>query len=321
MFPNLNPEYFYQGNFIMEQMTAVKNGRDIEFDIYPILGFKGKKEYIKAFFGVLNQYWRNEYDVIHVHYGLAGLFLLAPLLDASEKTVVTLHGGDILPDQKKRIQVQLVRRICKRAKHVIVVSSEMCKYVQADRVDVIPCGVDLNFFRPPSGSILPSRTLYIAFGAKPERWVKGYSLFASVIEQLRIQNLSVEPIVIDDLNKNEVREALWKSDCLLVTSYSEGSPQIVKESLACGTPIVSVDVGDVKEIVELTGGGSVVNDRSSKKLAMNVIEVIKSEKLQAEKGNWHSILKENGYGSEDVAAKIFGVYVKLSKNKNSNGRC
>ena len=32
---------------------------------------------------------------------------------------------------------------------------------------------------------------------------------------------------------------------VLVTSKSEGSPQFTKEVMACGTPIVSVDVGDV----------------------------------------------------------------------------
>jgi len=40
------------------------------------------------------------------------------------------------------------------------------------------------------------------------------------------------------------------SNVLLLTSLHEGSPTVVKEALACGLPVVSVDVGDVAERIE-----------------------------------------------------------------------
>ena len=41
---------------------------------------------------------------------------------------------------------------------------------------------------------------------------------------------------------------------MILTSFSEGSPQIIKESMACNCPIVSTDVGDVRDVIGETEG-------------------------------------------------------------------
>ena len=42
-------------------------------------------------------------------------------------------------------------------------------------------------------------------------------------------------------------------DCLILTSFHEGSPNVIKEAMACNLPIVSTKVGDVEEIINKTG--------------------------------------------------------------------
>ena len=55
-------------------------------------------------------------------------------------------------------------------------------------------------------------------------------------------------------SRTEVNLLMCAADCLLLTSKREGSPQVIKEAMVCGCPIVSVDVGDVSErIADLDG--------------------------------------------------------------------
>ena len=65
------------------------------------------------------------------------------------------------------------------------------------------------------------------------------------------------------------------ADVLLLTSASEGSPNVVRESMACNLPVVSTRVGDVPEL--LSGQKNChVCDADPAQLAARVIEVLRS---------------------------------------------
>jgi len=70
--------------------------------------------------------------------------------------------------------------------------------------------------------------------------------------------------------------ALWMNaaDCLLVTSRSEGMPNVVLESLASGTPVVSADVGDVRRVV--TEGAGVVVSADAEDSPVALAEAIRT---------------------------------------------
>ena len=93
---------------------------------------------------------------------------------------------------------------------------------------------------------------------------KKYILFAgSFIEPVKNVALAREAVQLDNdselielrgYSRSEVNLLMNASDVLMMTSFSEGSPQIIKEAMACNCPIVSTDVGDVREVVEETEG-------------------------------------------------------------------
>lgn len=199
--------------------------------------------------------------VVHAHYGWCGwvgrLQLKAPV-------VVTFHGGDLLgsrgmqsgrPTLRGYLEAWLSRRLARLVDVPVVVSSRMAA-AAGPRAVVIPAGVDSATFRVRSRAKarlaldLDGEMPVVLFAADPERQVKRFALADAAVQELRKLGLRAQLIT----TASETREnmALWMAaaDVLLLTSESEGSPLVVREALASGLPVVSVDVGDVRERLE-----------------------------------------------------------------------
>jgi teichuronic acid biosynthesis glycosyltransferase TuaC len=116
---------------------------------------------------------------------------------------------------------------------------------------VIPCGVDPELFYPED-YLTARRTLglgdepIVLFGSARSRVVKNFRLAEAVVRRVPF---SVRLLELNGVQRHRVRTLLSAVDALIVTSNSEGSPQVVKEALLCGCPVVSTDVGDVRELV------------------------------------------------------------------------
>ena len=92
-----------------------------------------------------------------------------------------------------------------------------------------------------------------------------------------------------------------------MTSFTEGSPQVIKEALACGCPIVSVDVGDVKERVDGVAGCYVANNREPKELA----ELIQKALSFEGKTKGREKIIADGLDNRQVAEKLVRIYEKI----------
>ena len=97
---------------------------------------------------------------------------------------------------------------------------------------------------------------------------------------------------------------MYSCDALLMTSRTEGSPQVVKEAMACGCPIVSVDVGDVAERISGVEGSYIVNSREPKDIATALEKAIAFDG----KTNGREKILEYGLTNELVAKQILGIY-------------
>ena len=96
-------------------------------------------------------------------------------------------------------------------------------------------------------------------------------------------------------------------DAILMTSKTEGSPQVIKEAMACGCPIVSVDVGDVKERIAGIDGCYVAETRDPDELADLLLKALSRK----EKTNGREVLMQQNLSNELVARRIVKIYEQI----------
>ena len=205
-------------------------------------------------------------DVIHAHYSYSG-WLARSNLD--RPVVISFMGEDLLgtPDHAGRISrlshldVQLSRRLARWADAVIVKSREMAAVLAPVAAHIIPNGVDVDAFRPLNRSEARRRLgwrddcRWVLFPGNPEQPRKGYSWARAAFERAR--SLSTEPLELVPLWKvppTDVPLYMNACDAMLLTSYHEGSPNVVKEAMACNLPVVAVPVGDVAALTDGVSG-------------------------------------------------------------------
>ncbi|QLG60853.1 glycosyltransferase family 4 protein [Halorarum salinum] len=185
------------------------------------------------------------YDVVHANYGLTAP---AALSQPTRPVVLSLWGSDLLGEFG-----WLSRRCARRADAVIVMSAEMADVLDAD-CHVIPHGVDLKQFRP-----FPRRTACetvgwdhdvgnVLFPYPEQSPVKNYPRAERVVDAVRDRlDGDVELRTVYGVPHARMPVYMNAADALLVTSRREGSPNTVKEAMACNLPVVATDVGDVRE--------------------------------------------------------------------------
>lgn len=206
----------------------------------------------------------HEPDLVHVAYG--GVMAEAVTRSVRDRPVlVTFHGTDLLAGKASnalrglmlRLGVVASRRAAQRAAGVIVVSPTLLdalpRSLDRSRVWVVPNGVDVARFRPldrpECQSVLgwdPART-HVLFPASPSRPVKQFPLAKAAVELANQAGADLQLHTLDGVAHDDVPVWLNAASAVLLTSAHEASPVIVKEALACNVPVVSVDVGDVRE--------------------------------------------------------------------------
>lgn len=259
--------------FIVEQTEALKK-RGCEVEFFGLHG-KGLKGYLQNLPCFKQKIRELKPDVIHAHYGLSGLFAN---LQRHVPVVTTYHGSDIndkkvLPLSKMAIGLSVWN---------IFVSRKTLERVHSKRkYTLLPCGIDLSEVQLTLRSEarqkmgLGQDRQYILFAGAFDNAVKNAPLAKEAVALL--PDNQVELMELKGYTREEVTLLMCAADALLMTSFNEGSPQVVKEALACGCPIVSVDVGDVKERVEGVEGCYVATSRAASELADELAEALAFE--------------------------------------------
>jgi glycosyltransferase involved in cell wall biosynthesis len=262
-------EHKYYGIHVKEQIESLSS--KLNYDIFFINAYeRGKLEYIKSIFPIIKKIKSEKYDYIHIHYGISGIFLF--FFRPKIKIFLTLHGGDILPKQNNYIQNIVSKLIISKVDKVLILNEEMEEIIKkyTSNYEILPCGVNSDFFTTDT-KLKKGRKIFLIPG-DPSRDVKDYALFKKVIFNLLEIYPELEEKHIHNLTRMGVKELLNKASCLIMTSKSEGSPQIIKEALSCGIPIVSTNVGDVKIVIDGIDNCYTSESRSANEISMLVVK-------------------------------------------------
>ena len=230
--------------FIVDQVEALEHsGLTCS---YFCIEEKGIKGYLQSRSKFINKISEFKPDIVHAHYGLSGL-----LANTQRKVpvVTTYHGSDI---NLKYIFLLSRLNMFLSAFNIFVSQKNIDKSEQKSNFALIPCGVDTSLFYPMDKlevrkhlGFAPNEKLILFAGAFNNK-VKNPELAQKAIRSFS----DVRLLELKGYTRAEVAMVMNAVDVCLMTSYTEGSPQFIKEAMACNCPIVSVPVGDVPEVIE-----------------------------------------------------------------------
>ena len=288
--------------FVSEQVEALKR-LGVEFDFFGV-GGKGFNGYLSNLPSLKKKIHEFQPDLLHAHYGLSGMLAN---LQRSVPVVTTYHGSDI---HSKGLNLSVSRITARYSAYNIFVSPwllELSNY-HGENKCVIPCGVDTVTFTPIERAEARKQLGWnenehiVLFAGAFENEVKNSPLAKEAVSLVPDAKL----VELRGYTRKQVNLLINAANCLLMTSHREGSPVVIKEALACGTPIVSVDVGDVKGVTD-GNDGCYVTSYDAQKIADNLQLAFA---FQGKTKGPQRIVERN-LSNELVAKQIIEIYQKV----------
>ena len=318
------PEKPFLQPFIQSQISSLINS-GIVVEILDVRGYNSVLNYITYSRKVRQIVEDKKIDLIHAHYGYCGVTAL--LAQTQLPIILSLMGSDLLgsPNEKGDITFRgrfdrfLTKTVSKKVNRIIVKSLEMKAKVSFNiPIDVIPNGVNFDLFKPGNKKEIKielgfsENEFIVLFLGDPKLNRKNYSLakkgFDIFIKNNKVSNARI--ITPFGIAQSKVIEYMIASDVLLLTSYWEGSPNVIKESMACNLPIISVDVGDVKEVINNTFNCFIVN--YSENQIAEKLKLIYDNRLPS-----NGREKISNLNDLVIAKKIIKIYDEVLNNRKN----
>lgn len=234
----LSPIVKNQGDSIIQQDP------NISVEYYLVEG-KGVRGYLNNIPRIRIMVNRFKPDLIHAHYSFCGILSVFAFLNVP--IVVSLMGSDVNKGRLYSYVVKIFSSLFWKA--TILKSEDMMKKIKLSKAFIIPNGVDLNKFKVIDKIEARKKLnwgiedITLLFAANPLRPEKNWNLAENAIKLL---NTQVEVKFLANIPNNETIFYYNAADVVLLSSFWEGSPNVIKEAMACCRPTVSSNVGDVK---------------------------------------------------------------------------
>lgn len=299
MYPSQqHPEH---GIFVQQQVASLQR-EGVDVDVLHIDTKKSKWLYPWSFVPLVKQVLTHRYDLVHAHYVLAGV---VARIQFRYPLVLTHHG----PEAFWGWQAPLCRSMSRLVDRTIVVTEQIKASIGLDSSVVIPCGVDFELFKPLDQrwsreqlGLPKDKRLVLFVGRYPERR-KRFDIVQNAVDHLKVGGMDVELVVSYKEPYEKVPLYMNACDVLVLPSEHEGSPQVVKEAMACNLPVVSVDVGDVPDVLAGVEGCYVCH-----RDPVSIAEKVKLILEQRNRTNGRD--KTQRYELSSIAKRIIQVYLE-----------
>lgn len=311
-----------QGEAIAQELRKLDNGHlTLDNGASAVEYFLVKGNYVTAVRELKKKIREFKPDIVHAHYGLSAI---TAELQSEVPVVTTFHNGETL-----NWSVNLMSSLMSlRAKHVIYVAQHIrdLSYFKAKDYRIIPCGVPMEQMiitpkeeaRRQLGWDLDKK--YILFGGAFDNERKNYKLLAEAVERLMNERMNelgeIVCIEMKGLSRAECVLRMCACDLFALPSHSEGSPQALKEAMACNCPCIATDIADVRELFGDEPGHWILRnprktherwDGDEKSLDEMVELLNEALKFEGRTKGKKRIL-ELGLSNEQVAKSIIKIY-------------
>lgn len=284
--------------FIYDQIQSIiKLDSSVQFEYFFIEkgGFSG---YFNAWRSLVKEQKQNPCNLIHAHGGLPALL---SVMQFKEPVVSTFHGSDINISKVKWFSA-VASFLSKKS--IYVSQNLLNKAIIRGKAEVIPCGVDLDLFKSLNMHEcrkllgLDSSKKYVLFSSAFDNPVKNFGLLKDALE-LWPEN-PPEVIELKGVRRESVPFYMNAANVCVLTSFSEGSPQFVKEAMACNRPVVATNVGDISELF-----GNSINCRFTTFEPSKLYEILFSL-VEKDESNGRSQMQNYELGK--IASQVLTIY-------------
>jgi len=292
-------------------------------------------------------------DVIHANYWLSGVAghrlkhqLDLPLVTTFHTLArVKAETGDAEPQRRIDAEAEVIRCADVITANSVTELHELVTHygADADRVEVVPPGVDHAFFSPGArdgaraalglgasplllfvGRIQPLKGVDVAVEALAELDIDdarlliigGSSGIEGDDEVRKIEKLIADRGLVDRVSMvppqpHHVLSTYYRAaDLCLVPSRSESFGLVALEAAACGTPVVASDVGGLRTLVEEGRTGFRISGRDPRDYAAATRRILDSP-LLADELSRQAAEAANSYTWTTMAARLRRVYTDL----------
>lgn len=311
-----NLKNFDVAPFIKVQGESLRN-LNIEVDYFKVAG-KGIAGYLSNVKVLKKQIREKRYNLVHAHFTLSAwvVVLGRPKIPVVLSLMGTDAYGRVETIKKRKPNLNsftiLTLLIQPFVKSIISKSPNIQKYVWTKKKSfLLPNGVDFKKFYPTEDDFraelgLKKTGKYVLFLGNKQDPRKNFALLEGAKEQLEREGFEI--IAPYPIPHETVVKYLNSVDLVVMCSLEEGSPNVVKEAMACNCKGVFTDVGDVRYLVEGTEGYQ-ITDFDAEDLVKKVIAVAKSTKCDGRRR-----LEDLGLELNEVAKKLRKIYTSSIKN-------